>query len=112
MKLYVATHPVRKLKSCVLRVKQATTRPWMEITMNYVIVFGKYAFKLPTLTITIMNINVFLPRNPGVCTDIMSNSMPLDCLFTLLTDNIQNDIYIYTCTNNIKLLHYVDNYVL
>ena len=23
---------------------------------------GKYAFKLPTLTMTIMNINVFLPK--------------------------------------------------
>ena len=25
----------------------------------------------------------------------MSNSMPLDCLFTLLTDNIPEDIFIY-----------------
>ena len=34
-------------------------------------------------------------KNPGVCTDIMSNSTPLDCLFALLTDNIPEDIFIY-----------------
>ena len=43
-----------------------------------------------------MNIYICIPaKNPVVCTDIMSNSIPLDCLFTLLTDNIPEDIFLY-----------------
>ena len=30
----------KKIKSCVLRVKRATTMPWVTITINYGTVFG------------------------------------------------------------------------
>ena len=37
----------------------------------------------------------FIPaKKMGVCADITSNSTPLDCLFTLLTDDIMEDIVI------------------
>ena len=35
----------------------------------------------------------FIPaKKTGVCADITSNSTPLDCLFTLLTDDVMEDI--------------------
>ena len=64
------------------------------------------------MTIVIMKLHVFLPKNPCMYTDIMSNSTPLDFLFTLLTADTLEDIFIYTHPNLIKLLYYVDNYVL
>ena len=53
------------------------------------------------MEITIMNLDVFLPKIQCVCTDITSNSAPLDYLFTFLTDDD-----IFTCVNNIKLVYY------
>ena len=40
--------------------------------------FRKYAFELSKITIIIMNLDVFLQKNPYVCTVIMSNSTTLD----------------------------------
>ena len=45
----------------------------------------------------------FIPaKKTGVCADITSNSTPLDCLFTLLTDDIMEDIVIMI---NIYAIH-------
>ena len=41
----------------------------------------------------------FIPaKKTGVCADITSNSTPLDCLFTLLTDDVMEDIVIMVNT--------------
>ena len=51
-------------------------------------------------------------QNPYVCTVVMSNSTPLDFVYIIDRWYSGGHIYIDTYTNTIKLLYYVDNYVL
>ena len=82
----------------LLRIELSTTilLLWLPITMNYVIAIGKMCLLLK-MTIESLNLDLFLLKT-GVCADITSNSTPLDCLFTLLTDDIMEDIVIVVNT--------------
>ena len=54
----------------------------------------KYAFKLSKITIIIMNLDVFMPKSICVyCYNVQFNTTWF--LFTLLTDDILEDIFIY-----------------